>query len=147
MEETPSIQNEAQIYLDWIDFVKPKLCNMVKVLREQYGVDKAPENWVDWSVGKTNGLIENDLALVGFVEYFLKQFWILDQSSQTYTFDLVGFTQARNDSIKHLIAKGGLPQGLDLSYEPSDVAKEKIGLYMAMLCDSHEVMVKNKLEF
>lgn len=147
MAEKSTIKSEVQIYMDWIDFVRPKLSNMVSVLKAQYAEDNAPESWVEWSIGKTNVLVVNDVALVAFVEYFLKKFWHPDPVSQYCNFDQKAFTAARNDSLKEMIAKGEVPDGVDLSYEPSEVAKEKIGLYMAMLCDSHDVMVKNKLEF
>ncbi len=146
MQEEAQRLSETQVYLAWLDFVKPRLHNMIKVLRAQYEEDGAPKAWMEWSLAKTATLAENDWALVAFVEVFLPKFWIPDEEHDWKPFfNKQEFEAARNESLKELVKRGEIPAGVDLSYDPSPVAKEKIGLYMAMLCDSHDVMVKNKL--
>lgn len=130
--------NDSQY--QWLCFVRPKINNMINVLEKQYREDGAPEAWIKWSLEKTRAL-QDDGRLLLFVEMFLKQFWTTCSPGK-WEFDTEGFFAARADSIKQLVSTGGVPPGVDLSYEPSPEAKEKLALYMGMLCDSHAHMVK-----
>ncbi len=133
------------IYNKWLQFVKPKLQNMIKLLEKQYKEDGAEEKWIEWSISKTQTLVESDVNLIVFTEIFLKNFWKQDDNG-TKRFDSKGFQKAREESIKNIIAHQGAPEGVDLTYQPSELVRRKFDMYMQLLCDSHDVLVRQPFE-
>lgn len=141
--ETPEPEQPIMMYNQWLQFVKPKLNNMLHVLKQQYEADGAPPSWVSWTLEKSQGMLHNDTMLVFFVETFLKHFWYTPDPNEPLRkiFDTEKFQSIRQQQIAEMARSGGIPEGVDWEYEISPVAAEKISLYMAMLCDSHDSFV------
>jgi len=73
-QETAVVQGQCDQYNKWLQFVKPKLANMMVVLQEQYASDGAPIEWIEWTLEKSKAMLDNDIVLILFVEHYLKNF-------------------------------------------------------------------------
>jgi len=61
-QETAVVQGQCDQYNKWLQFVKPKLANMMVVLQEQYASDGAPIEWIEWTLEKSKAMLDNDIV-------------------------------------------------------------------------------------
>jgi hypothetical protein len=144
-QETAVVQGQCDQYNKWLQFVKPKLANMMVVLQEQYASDGAPTEWIEWTLEKSKAMLDNDIVLILFVEHYLKNFWYArdDKEPLDKVFDAESFKKARYGQLLEMARAGKVPENVPWEYEISETAQEKVNLYMAMLCDSHDFCVLN----